>query len=60
MTPARFKQIRRALGLTQIEMAERIGYKAKAGRNNISDFESGRREPPPWIAQLVEFYAGEV
>lgn len=60
MTPARFKQIRQSLSLTQIELAERIGYKAKAGRNNICDFEAGRRECPPWIAQLMEYYAGEV
>lgn len=57
MTPARFKQIRQSLGLTQIELAERIGYGEKAGRNNVSGFESGRRDCPPWIGQLMEFYA---
>jgi transcriptional regulator with XRE-family HTH domain len=59
MTPKQFKKARQALGLSQRELAARIGYADKAGRNNILDFESGRREVPPWIAQLVRFYVKE-
>lgn len=56
MTPAEFKEARHKLGLTQIELAAKIGYRSKTGRNHISDFENGRREVPPWIAQLMRCY----
>jgi transcriptional regulator with XRE-family HTH domain len=59
MTPAQFKASRQTLGLSQRDLAARIGYADKAGRNNILDFESGRREVPPWIAQLVRYYVAE-
>jgi transcriptional regulator with XRE-family HTH domain len=59
MTPNQFKKARQTLGLSQRELAARIGYADKAGRNNILDFESGRREVPPWIAQLVLYYVKE-
>jgi transcriptional regulator with XRE-family HTH domain len=60
MTPTEFKKARQTLGLSQRDLAARIGYADKAGRNNILDFESGRREVPPWIAQLVRYYVLDI
>ncbi len=40
-------QIRRALGLTQQQMIERLGYTATPlYPQNISGYEKGEREPP--------------
>ena len=38
--------IRRALGLSQNEMLNRLGLAEEFGRNYISAFELGTREPP--------------
>lgn len=38
--------IRRALGLSQNEMLSRLGLADEFGRNYISAFELGTREPP--------------
>jgi transcriptional regulator with XRE-family HTH domain len=48
--PARLTEklitIRRALGLSQNEMLSRLGLADEFGRNYISAFELGTREPP--------------
>ena len=38
--------VRKALGLSQNELIERMGLKAKLRREEISDFERGKRVPP--------------
>jgi transcriptional regulator with XRE-family HTH domain len=42
----KLRQIRRALGLSQNEMLKRMGLDGDYGRNNLSNFERDRREPP--------------
>ena len=38
--------VRKTLGLSQNELIERMGLKAKLRREEISDFERGKRVPP--------------
>lgn len=42
-------QIRKALGLTQSEMLQRLDPHQSFQRSRISEYESGAREPPLWI-----------
>lgn len=42
---AKMKRIREHLGLTQAEMAERLGFKT-VGHSQVSMYESGQKEPP--------------
>lgn len=44
----RIKSIRKALGLTQQEMADKLGIK----RTSISNYEIGRNEPPEPVISL--------
>jgi DNA-binding transcriptional regulator YiaG len=44
-----FKAARRAAGLTQAEMSERLGIPART----IQDWEAGARRPPEWAKKLV-------
>ena len=39
-------QVRKALGLSQNELLRRLGIAEESYRNYISDFETGKREPP--------------
>jgi transcriptional regulator with XRE-family HTH domain len=39
-------QIRIVLGLSQSQMLKRLGIAEESYRNYISDFETGKREPP--------------
>ncbi|HEY8271340.1 MAG TPA: hypothetical protein VIG33_10675 [Pseudobdellovibrionaceae bacterium] len=52
MSPAKFKQIREHLGLTQPELAELFGL---SGKGPISHFEIGFRTPSPLIAALMSY-----
>lgn len=45
----RIKQLRKTLGLTQQEFAERIGVK----RNTIAQYETGRNEPIGSVLNLI-------
>lgn len=45
----RIKELRKALGLTQQEFADRIGVK----RNTIAQYESGRNEPIDAVISLI-------
>lgn len=48
-------QIRKSLGLSQVEMVKALNYKASPLRaSQISNFEQGKREPP---AMLLLAYA---
>lgn len=55
--PARLAEklvlIRTALGLSQNGMLKRLGYEHEFGRNYISAFELGTREPP--LPVLLEY-----
>ena len=42
----KLKTIRVNLGLSQNEMLEKLGYKDRLFRSNISQYERGDREPP--------------
>lgn len=42
----KLRQIRLALGLSQSEMLDRLGFSETLFRGNISQYELGRREPP--------------
>ena len=42
--PAKLRQIRNALGVSQREMVERLGVEIRA--NNISKYELNKNEPP--------------
>ena len=50
MTPTRFKDARRALGLSQNAMAEALGLKTSRA---IRQFESGEREVSGPVAKLT-------
>lgn len=45
------RRLRESRGLTQQEMAKRIGHSA---RSAVADYESGRRKPPPDILTAYE------
>ena len=47
-------QIREALGLSQNQMLVKAGMDKRYGRNNLSNYELGKREPP---SDLVLAYA---
>ena len=50
--PEKLRQIRDALGLSQSEMLRRLGAEELIAYNRISEFESGKREPPLLILLL--------
>src|ERR1043165_974534 len=50
--PEKFRAIRDALGLSQTEMLRRLGAEDLIEYNRISEFESGKREPPLKIILL--------
>lgn len=49
MTPDDFRRARKALGLTQIALAQRMG----AGRRTIQNWESGERKIPEIAVKLL-------
>jgi transcriptional regulator with XRE-family HTH domain len=56
----KLRQIRLALGLSQSEMLDRLGFSEILFRGNISQYELGRREPPLMVllayAETVNVY----
>jgi transcriptional regulator with XRE-family HTH domain len=44
--PEKLRTIRDALGISQTEMLKRLGAEDLIAYNRISEFESGKREPP--------------
>ena len=44
--PAKLRAIRDAFGISQSEMLKRLGAEDLIEYNRISEFESGKREPP--------------
>jgi transcriptional regulator with XRE-family HTH domain len=57
---AKLRQIRLALALSQNEMIQRMGLQGKILREEISDFERGKRQPPLMVllryAQAANVY----
>lgn len=39
-------QIRKSLNITQAELTKRLGFEKIIYPNNVSEYESGKREPP--------------
>lgn len=54
---ARIRELRKALGLTQQEFADRIGIK----RNTVANYETGRNDPVDSVCALIvrEFNVNE-
>jgi transcriptional regulator with XRE-family HTH domain len=50
---AKLRQIRRALALSQNGMVQRMGLQDQILREEISDFERGKRQPP--LLVLLEY-----
>jgi transcriptional regulator with XRE-family HTH domain len=50
--PEKLRAIRDALGLSQTEMLRRLGAEELIEYNRISEFETGKREPPLRILLL--------
>jgi transcriptional regulator with XRE-family HTH domain len=50
--PEKLRAVRDALGLSQTEMLKRLGAEDLIEYNRISEFESGKREPPLRIILL--------
>ena len=50
--PEKLRAIRDALGISQTEMLKRLGAEELIEYNRISEFETGRREPPLRIILL--------
>jgi transcriptional regulator with XRE-family HTH domain len=44
--PEKLLQIRETLDLTQDEIIKRLGLEGRIRRNKISEYESGKRQPP--------------
>lgn len=57
MTPAEIRKLRRALDLTQQDLAERLGYRDK---QSISDAENGRRQLNPTARMLLRQWQEEL
>ena len=53
MTPETFKEVREALGLTQAEVADLLGY---GHPSRISEIENGRRKPGDTVLLLLKAY----
>jgi transcriptional regulator with XRE-family HTH domain len=50
--PEKLRAVREALGLSQTEMLRRLGAEDLIEYNRISEFETGKREPPLAILLL--------
>ena len=59
MTPAKFRSVREAFGLSLADWARALGYQSKSRQNltkQICDMESGRKPIPRSIARIVELF----
>ena len=55
MTPQQFLQHRKDLGLTQRELADRLGLSPKNGGNYIRMVENGKKEPSDVLIMCFEY-----
>jgi transcriptional regulator with XRE-family HTH domain len=51
-------KIRRALGLSQIQLVKHMGIDGSLAYHRISEYESGRREPSLWVLLAYGRVAG--
>lgn len=51
-------EIRRGLGLSQIELIKLMGIEGTLAYHRISEYESGRREPALWVLLAYGSVAG--
>lgn len=56
--PEKLLKIRKDLNLSQDELLKRLGLEGRIYRNNISEFESGKRQPPMPVVLLYAKVAG--
>lgn len=56
--PEKLLQIRETLDLTQDEMIKRLGLEGRIRRNKISEYESGKRQPPMPVVLAYARLAG--
>ena len=56
MTPTDLKRIRKALGLSTVEMGRALGYQGAPNTISVQvrRYESGQRDPAPWIVRLYQ------
>ena len=59
-TPERIRALRNKLGLTQAELAERLGLPTYGGSApRVADLESGRRRPSGPVVRLLDMLERE-
>jgi transcriptional regulator with XRE-family HTH domain len=56
--PEKLLKIRQDLNLSQGELVKRLGLEGKIYRNNVSEYESGKRQPPMPIVLMYARLAG--
>jgi transcriptional regulator with XRE-family HTH domain len=54
----KLREIRRALGLSQIQLVKLMGIEETLPYHRISEYESGRREPALWVLLAYGRVAG--
>lgn len=55
MTPAEFRQVRKALGLTQVELAAKLGIHPIT----VSHYETGKTKIPYWLGIAIQTFRKE-
>lgn len=56
--PQKLKQIRESLGLSQNDLIREIGFEGEIYQGNVSEYESGKRQPPLHILLSYAQLAG--
>ena len=54
----KLRELRRALGLSQIQLVKSMGVDGILAYHRISEYESGRREPALWVLVAYGRVAG--
>ena len=54
----KLRELRRALGLSQIQLVKHMGVDGILAYHRISEYESGRREPALWVLLAYARVAG--
>ena len=54
----KLRELRRALGLSQIQLVKQMGVDGILAYHRISEYESGRREPALWVLLAYARVAG--
>jgi len=56
--PEKLLKIRKDLNLSQGELVKRLGLEGRIYANNVSEYESGKRQPPMPIVLMYARLAG--